>query len=297
MNQRHHLEKKAGQLVRQRAVLVIVGAGGMGVSVARRSGGGRVIVLADVSEAQLERAAEQLVVDGHNVVTRRVDVTSQSSVAELANFAGSCGRLTHVVHTAGLSPLQGSVEAVLAVDLLGVALTLDEFGKVIEPGGAGVIISSMAAHFHPPMDPGVERQLATAATDELLNLEACAPAVIANSQQAYPFAKRANQLRVAAAAGTWGRRGARINSISPGIISTAMGRQELDGDSGQMMRAMVDSSATGRVGTPDDIAAAADFLLSPAASFITGTDLLVDGGVVAAVRTGTVALTGANSSP
>ena len=119
----------------------------MGVAVARRSGGGRVIVLADVSEAQLEGAAEQLVVDGHNVVTRRVDVTSQNSVAELPDFAGSCGRLTHVVHTAGLSPLQGSAEAVLAVDLLGVALTLDEFGKVIESGGAGVIIASMAAHF------------------------------------------------------------------------------------------------------------------------------------------------------
>jgi NAD(P)-dependent dehydrogenase (short-subunit alcohol dehydrogenase family) len=269
----------------------------MGVSVARRSGGGRVIVLADVSEAQLETAAEQLAVDGHNVVTRRVDVTSQSSVAELADFAGSCGRLTHVVHTAGLSPLQGSVEAVLAVDLLGVALALDEFGKVIESGGAGVIISSMAAHFYPPMDPGVELQLATAPVDELLNLEACAPAAIASSQQAYPFAKRANQLRVAAAAGIWGQRGARINSISPGIISTAMGRQELDGDSGQVMRAMVDSSATGRVGTPDDIAAAADFLLSPAASFITGIDLLVDGGVVAAVRSGGLALSGADSSP
>jgi NAD(P)-dependent dehydrogenase (short-subunit alcohol dehydrogenase family) len=294
MNPRHHVEKKAGQLSSQREVLVIVGAGGMGISVARRSGGGRVIVLADVSEAQLTRAAEQLVVDGHNVVTRRVDVTSQNSVAELADFARSCGRLTHVVHTAGLSPLQGSVEAVLAVDLLGVALTLDEFGKVIESGGAGVIISSMAAHFYPPMDPGVELQLATAPTDELLNLEACAPAVITSSQQAYPFAKRANQLRVAAAAGTWGRRGARINAISPGIISTAMGRQELEGDSGQMMQAMVDSSATGRVGTPDDIAAAADFLLSPAASFITGIDLLVDGGVVAAVRTGSLALFGAN---
>jgi len=245
MKPRHHLEKKAGQVVQSTEVLVIVGAGGMGVSVARRSGGGRVIVLADVNEAQLERAAEQLVVDGHNIVTRRVDVTSQSSVAELADFAGSCGRLTHVVHTAGLSPLQGSVEAVLAVDLLGVALTLDEFGKIIEPGGAGVIISSMAAHFYPPMDPGVELQLATAPVDELLNLDACAPSVIASSQQAYPLAKRANQLRVAAAAGTWGQRGARINSISPGIISTAMGRQELDGDSGQTMRAMVDSSATG----------------------------------------------------
>jgi NAD(P)-dependent dehydrogenase (short-subunit alcohol dehydrogenase family) len=277
--------------------LVIVGAGGMGVSVARRSGGGRAIVLADVSEAQLERAAEQLVVDGHNVVTRQVDVTLQRSVAELADFAGSCGRLTHVVHTAGLSPLQGSVEAVLAVDLLGVALSLDEFGKVIEPGGAGVVIASMAAHFYRQMDQGVDLQLATAPADQLLSLEACAPGVIASSQQAYPFAKRANQLRVAAAADTWGRRGARINSISPGIISTAMGRQELDGDSGQMMRAMVDSSATGRVGTPDDIAAAADFLLSPAASFITGTDLLVDGGVVAAVRTGRLARSGATSSP
>jgi NAD(P)-dependent dehydrogenase (short-subunit alcohol dehydrogenase family) len=268
----------------------------MGVSVARRSGGGRVIVLADVNDDQLQRAAEQLRVDGHNVVTRRVDVTSRSSVAELADFAGSCGRLTHIVHTAGLSPTQGSAAAVLAVDLLGVAMTLDEFGKVIEPGGAGVIISSMAAHFYPPMDPGVELQLATAPADELLNVEACSPEVIA-SQQAYPFAKRANQLRVAAAAGTWGRRGARINSISPGIISTAMGRQELDGDSGQLMRAMVDSSAVSRVGTPDDIAAAAEFLLSPAASFITGIDLLVDGGVVAAVRTGGLALTGADSSP
>jgi len=269
----------------------------MGVSVARRSGGGRVIVLADVNDDQLQRAAKQLRVDGHNVVTRRVDVTSRSSVAELADFAGSCGRLTHIVHTAGLSPTQGSAAAVLAVDLLGVAMTLDEFGKVIEPGGAGVIISSMAAHFYPPMDPGVELQLATAPADELLNVEACSPEVIASSQQAYPFAKRANQLRVAAAAGSWGRRGARINSISPGIISTAMGRQELDGDSGQMMQAMVDSSAAGRVGTPDDIAAAADFLLGPAASFITGIDLLVDGGVVAAVRTGALALTGANSSP
>jgi NAD(P)-dependent dehydrogenase (short-subunit alcohol dehydrogenase family) len=269
-------------------VLVVVGVGGMGVSVARRSGAGRTIVLADIDSAALRAAADALTDDGHQVLTRQVDVTSRSSVAALADAARAAGRVTAVVHTAGLSPQQASTEAVLAVDLLGVALSIDEFGRVIEPSGAGVVIASMAGYLMPPLDPDTERRLATAPAEDLLGLEVCSN--ITSSQMAYPFAKRANQIRVAAAAGAWGERGARINSISPGVISTAMGRLELASESGGLMRAMVDNSGLRRLGTPEDIAAAAEFLLGPSASFITGTDLLVDGGVVAAISTGTIDL-------
>jgi len=269
-------------------VLVIIGVGGMGLSIARRVGTGRTIVLADVNAAALKAAADALTGDGHRVLTREVDVTSRSSVAAVAEMAVEAGRVTAVVHTAGLSPQQAPAEAVMAVDLLGVALTIDEFGRVIEPGGAAVVIASMAGHMQPALDSEVERQLATAPADELLGLEACSK--ITNSQMAYPFAKRANQIRVAAAAGSWGERGARINSISPGIISTAMGRLELGSESGALMQAMVDNSGLRRLGTPEDIAAATEFLLGPSAAFITGADLLVDGGVVAAIQTGTIDL-------
>ena len=209
--------------------LAIVGVGGMGVAVAHRLGAGRAIVLGDVNEAQLEAVAAELSDAGHSVQTGHVDVTSRTSVAEFARLAVNCGRVTRVVHTAGLSPEQASAEAVLAVDLLGVALVLEEFGNVIEPRGAGVVIASMASYFQPPIPPGVEQQLATLPAEELLALPACSSAAITSSQQAYPFAKRANQLRVAAAARAWGLRGARINSISPGVISTAMGGKELSG--------------------------------------------------------------------
>jgi NAD(P)-dependent dehydrogenase (short-subunit alcohol dehydrogenase family) len=193
-----------------------------------------------------------------------------------------------MVHTAGLSPEQATVEAILAVDLQGVAFVLDEFATVIDSHGAGVVIASMAGHLNSPIDPQDEFQLATLPAEALLSLPTSALERFNSTQEAYGYAKRANQLRVAAAANAWGARGARINSISPGVISTAMGRQELAGESGRLMRLMIDGSATKRLGTPDDIAAAADFLLSPAASFITGTDLLVDGGVTAAVRSGAI---------
>jgi NAD(P)-dependent dehydrogenase (short-subunit alcohol dehydrogenase family) len=269
-------------------VLVVIGSGGMGVSVARRVGAGRVIVLADVDRACLDAAATALSSDGHQVLTREVDVTVRDSVAALAEMAEGTGRVTAVVHTAGLSPQQASAAAILAVDLLGVANIIDEFGRVIEPGGAAVVIASMAAHLQPALDPAVERQLATTPTDDLLGLDMCSS--ITDSRVAYPFAKRANQIRVAAAAGAWGERGARINCISPGVISTAMGRLELSGESGKLMQTMIDNAGLRRVGTPEDIAAAAEFLLGPASAFITGTDLLVDGGVIAAIQTGTIDL-------
>jgi NAD(P)-dependent dehydrogenase (short-subunit alcohol dehydrogenase family) len=273
---------------RDNEVLVVIGSGGMGLSIARRIGAGRVIVLADINRACLETVADTLGSDGHQVLTRAVDVTSRSSVAALGEIAERAGRVTAVVHTAGLSPQQASADAILAVDLLGVALVLDEFGRAIAPGGAGVVIASMAARLYPALDPEVERQLATTPTDELLGLQACLS--ITDSRLAYPFAKRANQIRVAAMASTWAERGARINSISPGIISTAMGRLELSGESGAFMQAMVDKAGLRRIGTPDDIAAAAEFLLGPSAGFITGTDLLVDGGVIAAIHSGTTDL-------
>ncbi|WP_163756236.1 SDR family oxidoreductase [Mycobacterium botniense] len=269
-------------------VLVVIGSGGIGLAIARRVGAGRVIVLADISTARLHTAAEALRTDGHQVLTCETDVTSRSSVAAAAELAERAGRVAAVVHTAGLSPQQASADKVLAVDLLGVALVLDEFGAVIAPGGAGVVIASMAAHMYPALDAGVERQLATTPTDELLSLDACAS--ITDSRMAYPFAKRANQIRVAAAAKAWAERGARVNCISPGIISTTMGQQELAGESGAFMQAMVDNAGLRRIGTPEDIAAATEFLLGPSASFITGTDLLVDGGVIAAIRTGTIDL-------
>ncbi|EUA30491.1 short chain dehydrogenase family protein [Mycobacterium xenopi 4042] len=130
-------------------VLVVIGSGGMGLCIARRVGAGRVIVLADIDRACLDTAAEALSGEGHRVVTRDVDVTCRSSVGALAELAERSGRVAAVVHTAGLSPQQASAQAILAVDLLGVALVLDEFGAVIAPGGAGVVIASMAAHMYP----------------------------------------------------------------------------------------------------------------------------------------------------
>jgi NAD(P)-dependent dehydrogenase (short-subunit alcohol dehydrogenase family) len=267
-------------------VLVVVGGGGMGQAIARRQGPGKTVLLADFNEDTLQAAGDILKTDGHQVVTRRVDVASRESVSALAQEAAALGSCTRVVHTAGLSPAQASAAAILSVDLVGVALVLEEFGGVIAEGGAGVIISSMAGYLVPRLAAEQERALAHTPADELLSLPFASPDYVADPGQAYGIAKRANHIRVAAASVVWGRRGARVNSISPGIISTPMGHQELASPAGGFMRAMIDASGTRRLGTPDDIAAAAAFLLGPDSAFITGNDLLVDGGVVAAVRSG-----------
>lgn len=273
-------------------VLVVIGVGGMGRAIARRQGPGKTVLLADFDENTLATAASALEGDGHKVTTRHVDVSARGSVSALARAAADLGAVTQVVHTAGLSPVQAPAAAILNVDLLGAALVLEEFGQVIAAGGAGVVISSMAAHMGAPIEPAHEAALATTPADQLLELPFASPDTVADPGLAYGLAKRANQIRVQAASLTWGERGARINSISPGVISTPMGQAELGSASGQIMRAMIGASATGRLGTPDDIAAAAAFLLGPDSSFITGTDLLVDGGVVAALRSGRLNLAG-----
>ncbi|MFF2493531.1 SDR family oxidoreductase [Agromyces sp. NPDC058064] len=264
-------------------VAVVIGVGGMGQAIARRIGSGRIVVLADFNRATLDQVADELRGAGHEVHAHLVDVSKRDSVAALADDAAALGPVTHVAHTAGLSPTQASTEAILAVDLLGVAVVLDEFARVIAPGGAGVVIASMAGHFAAGQLPA-ELQQAFAATpsDELLALPFLG--ALPDPGAAYSIAKRANHLRVQRASVAWGERGARINSISPGVISTPMGQQELAGDSGAQMRGMVQASAAKRLGTPDDIAEAAAFLLDATrASFVSGTDLLVDGGTVAGV--------------
>ena len=258
----------------------------MGLAIARRLGSGSAVLLADFNAMALEAAADTLRGEGQNVTTQIVDVSSRASVVELGRAAAALGSVARVAHTAGLSPAQAPVEAILHVDLLGVALVLEVFADVIAPGGSGVVISSMAGHLAAPIPADQESLLALTPADDLLALPFATPDNFANSGHAYGFAKRANQLRVQAESVAWGDRGARINSISPGIISTPMGQTELDSPAGAAMRAMTAGSALKRLGTPDDIAATVDFLLGPTATFITGTDILVDGGVISAMRNG-----------
>ena len=274
-------------------VAVVIGVGGMGQAIARRIGSGRSLLLADFNESTLDAVADQLRGEGHDVTATPVDVSDRGSVSALADAATGLGRVTHVAHTAGLSPVQASVEAILRVDLAGVAHALDEFARVVASGGAGVVIASMAGTMAQGRFPAeLEAALAATPTDDLLSLPFLRPEAVPDPGAAYGMAKRANQLRVQTASLAWGARGARINSISPGVIATPMGQQELEGASGAFMRAMVEASGTKRLGNPDDIAAAAAFLLGHEASFITGTDLLVDGGVIAAIRAGAITLPG-----
>jgi NAD(P)-dependent dehydrogenase (short-subunit alcohol dehydrogenase family) len=269
-------------------VVVVIGVGGMGRAVARRLGSGSSLLLADVDAGALESTAAVLRGEGHLVTTARLDVSDADAVARVADAAAGMGPVRSLVHTAGLSPVQASAAQVLATDLFGVAYVLEEFAKVIDSRGAGVVVASMAGYLSAPIDAEEELRLAGAPARHLAALPSLQPDRHPDPGPAYAFAKHANHLRVRAASVEWGRRGARINSISPGVISTPMGEAELQGPTGPFMRAMVEGSGTGRVGTPDDVAAAAEFLLGPAASFITGTDLLVDGGVIGGMTTGQI---------
>ncbi|EFC4135622.1 SDR family oxidoreductase [Escherichia coli] len=267
-------------------IVVIIGAGGIGMAIARRQGFGRTVLLADFNEQTLRSAAQQLNEAGYKVETHPVDVASRSSVQALAVYAASLGNVMQVVNTAGLSPNMAPVRKVLEVDLYGAAVVFEEFEKVIAPGGAGIIISSMAGHMMPALTPEQDHALAYTPADELLNLPFLQADAIPNTLVAYMMAKRANHLRVQAAAMSWGDKGARVNSISPGVIVTPLAQHELNSEIGDIYREMIEASPVKRMAPPEEIAITASFLLGPDAGFITGSDLLIDGGVIAAMRAG-----------
>ena len=271
-------------------VILVIGSGGIGLAIARRQGFGKTVLLADFNESVLDAAATAMRETGYTVETQMVDVTSRASVRALADKAASLGAVMQVINTAGLSPNMAPPAKVIEVDLYGSALVFEEFGKLVAPGGAGLIISSMAGHMMRQLPEDQEHALAFAPADELLDLPFLKD--VPNSLVGYMIAKRANHLRVQAAAMTWGERGARVNSISPGIVVTPLAQHELNSPIGDGYRAMIAASPTKRMAPPEEIAAAAAYLLGPDAGFVTGSDLLIDGGVIAAMRAGKLPVPG-----
>lgn len=271
-------------------VVVIIGVGGIGRAIARRQGAGRTLLLADFNEQALESVKLELEEVGYTVLTMQVDVSSRVSVKTLAARAADWGNVVQVVTTAGLSPNMANAQSILEVDLLGVALVLEEFEHVIAEEGAAVVISSMAGYMQPVLPQEQAQALARTPADELLALPFLQPDAITGSGPAYAISKRANHLRVEYASIAWGARGARVNSISPGIIATPMAQHEMASSVGAVYRHMIDTSSSARMGTPDEVAAAAAYLLGPESRFMTGSDLLIDGGVIAAIRAGKISL-------
>jgi NAD(P)-dependent dehydrogenase (short-subunit alcohol dehydrogenase family) len=270
-------------------VVVVIGAGSIGQAVARRVSAGRHVVLADMRDQNAEAAARTLSDAGFDVSTSNVDVSSRPSVRALVDKAKAIGDIVGLIHAAGVSPSQASPETILKVDLYGTALVLEEFGNVIARTGAGVVIASQSGHRLPPLSVEQNRALATTPVEELLRLPMLQLTQVKDSFHAYQLSKRGNSLRVMAEAVRWGKRGARVNTISPGIIITPLANDELRGPRGAGYRQMIEMSAAGRAGTPDEVGAVGALLMGPDGAFITGSDFLMDGGVTAAYWFGELA--------
>jgi NAD(P)-dependent dehydrogenase (short-subunit alcohol dehydrogenase family) len=272
-------------------VIVLVGAGSIGQAIARRVSAGKHVLLADLRQENAEGAAKTLSEAGFDVSTATVDVSSRLSVEALVQTATAIGDVVGLIQAAGVSPTQAPPETILKVDLYGTALLLEEFGKAIARGGAGVVIASQSGHRLPPLTVEQNRALATTPVEDLLRLPFLQPDQVKDSLHAYQLAKRGNSLRVMAEAVRWGKRGARVNTISPGIIITPLAKDELSGPRGPGYRRMIEVSAAGRAGTPDEVGNVAALLMGPDGAFITGSDFLMDGGVTAAYWFGELAQT------
>jgi len=270
-------------------VIVVIGAGSIGQAIARRVSAGKHVLLADLVEENAKGAAEVLRNAGFEVSTATVDVSSRASIHKLVDTATALGTVTGVIHAAGVSPSQASPTTILAVDLYGTAVVLEEFGNVIASGGAAVVIALQSGHRLGALTAEQDAALATTPADKLLSLPMLQKDQVKDSLHAYQLAKRGNALRVMAEAVRWGKRGARVNTISPGIIITPLAKDELTGPRGEGYRRMIDLCPAGRAGTPDEVGTVGALLMGSDGAFITGSDFLMDGGVTAAYWYGELA--------
>lgn len=262
-------------------VTVLIGAGSIGIAIARRVSAGNHVLIADLKKENLTFAEKTLNEAGFTVSTEIVDVSSRNDVIKLAQRAESLGEITHLIHAAGVSPSQASIQTILKVDLYGTALVLEIFGEKISNNGSGIVIASQSGHRLQALTADQNKLLALTPTEELLNLSMLGKNEIIDTLHAYQISKRANSLRVMAASIRWGARGARINAISPGIIITPLALDELNGPRGDGYKQMIDNCPVKRAGTSDEVANIAAFLMGREGAFITGSDFLMDGGVTA----------------
>lgn len=262
-------------------VMILTGAGQIGMAIARRMGYGMKIIIGDKNIKNAAAISKIMNDAGFDTEPFEMDLSSRDSIKRMIAKAQEYGDITMLVNAAGVSPSQAPVEAILKVDLYGTAALLEEVGKVIKEGGVGVTISSQSGHRMPALTPREDELLAVTPADELLDLDILQPENIRDTLHAYQMAKRCNEKRVMAESVKWGEKGARINSISPGIIVTPLAIDEFNGPRGDFYKNMFAKCPAGRPGTADEVANVAELLMSDKGAFITGADFLVDGGATA----------------
>ena len=265
----------------KKEVMILTGAGQIGMAIARRMGHGMKILIGDKKPENAQTIAKIMKDAGFDTEAMEMDLSSRESIKRLIAKAQEYGDIAMLVNAAGVSPSQAPVEAILKVDLYGTAVLLEEVGKVIKEGGVGVTISSQSGHRMPALTPEEDELLACTPTEELLDLAVLQPENIRDTLHAYQLAKRCNEKRVMAESVKWGEKGARINSISPGIIVTPLAIDEFNGPRGEFYKNMFAKCPAGRPGTADEVANVAELLMSEKGAFITGADFLIDGGATA----------------
>ena len=263
----------------RKQVVILLGAGSIGQAIARRVSAGKHLVLADYKLENAQTAAKILEDAGFECSTVQTDLSSRPSIMNMIAHAQTYGEITNLINAAGVSPSQAPVDVILKTDLYGTAVLMEEVGKVIATGGSGIIISSQSGHRLGALPQDQSDALAMTSTEELLSLPFLHE--ITDTLKAYQYSKRCNVLKVMYEATRWGKRGATINSISPGIIITPLANDELHGPRKEGYLKMIQASPAGRAGTPDEVGDLAEFLMSSRGRFITGSDFLIDGGTTA----------------